>query len=287
MSVSSHWHHSLRHPVVRAAVLLLLIGAAVSGVRAAQSDPVAEGEALFQSKCIGCHSIGQGDMVGPDLQGVTTLRDPDWLVQWIMAPEDLINQNDPIALEITAQYPVQMPNLGLSQTDAENVLAYIAAQSGDGGAAAATPVPVELPPGDSARGKDLFTGQVRFTGGGPACMSCHTAAGIGALGGGELGPDLTNVIGLYGDAGLASFLGNPSTQTMSVVWRDQPLTPQEVSDLHAFLDQASMSERPTSNVLQLLGLAIVGAAVVFLLAQLAWRGRLGGVRRRMVQGSRR
>ncbi|MFN3338009.1 MAG: hypothetical protein ACK42I_10985, partial [Thermomicrobium sp.] len=55
------------------------------------------------------------------------------------------------------------------------------------GAQATTP----LPPGDPIRGKELFTGVLRFENGGPPCQACHSIGGIGALGGGQLGPDLT------------------------------------------------------------------------------------------------
>ena len=42
--------------------------------------------------------------------------------------------------------------------------------------------------GNAETGKDLFTGVVRFQNGGPPCMACHSTGGIGALGGGSLGP---------------------------------------------------------------------------------------------------
>src|SRR3989338_9184569 len=48
------------------------------------------------------------------------------------------------------------------------------------------------PAGDYATGNALFTGEKRFTNGGPPCISCHSA-GVGALGGGILGPNLTQV----------------------------------------------------------------------------------------------
>ena len=46
--------------------------------------------------------------------------------------------------------------------------------------------------GNDEAGKKLFTGETSFANGGPACMSCHNA-GVGTLGGGSLGPDLTKV----------------------------------------------------------------------------------------------
>ncbi len=41
--------------------------------------------------------------------------------------------------------------------------------------------------GDYKTGRALFSGEKRFTNGGPPCISCHSA-GVGELGGGILGP---------------------------------------------------------------------------------------------------
>lgn len=46
----------------------------------------AAGKALFQGKCAGCHTIGGGKLVGPDLKGVTTTRDHEWFERFISAP---------------------------------------------------------------------------------------------------------------------------------------------------------------------------------------------------------
>ena len=55
-----------------------------------------------------------------------------------------------------------------------------------------------LEAGDADRGKDLFTGGSRLDNGGPACASCHTAAGFQALNGPSWGPDLTDLANRYG-----------------------------------------------------------------------------------------
>ncbi len=46
--------------------------------------------------------------------------------------------------------------------------------------------------GNDEAGRKLFTGETSFSSGGPPGMSCHNV-GVGALGGGSLGPDLTKV----------------------------------------------------------------------------------------------
>lgn len=88
------------------------------------------GQALFVKTCGSCHTVGKGNRVGPDLAGVTTRRTRDWLVGYIMEPEKVRAKRDPAAMSLVAQYPaVQMPNLGLSELDIGDVLAYIDAMS--------------------------------------------------------------------------------------------------------------------------------------------------------------
>lgn len=276
-----------RRTLLRSILLAGILIASIAGVIVAQNTPASEGQAIFEQKCLGCHTIGQGPLVGPDLKDISSQRDPEWLVQWIVAPDKMIADGDATAIALTEQYPgIVMPNLGLTETEARAVLAYIDSQSG--GAAAASPVTTAIPlTGDVSRGKDYFTGNTRFSGGGPSCMACHSVSGIGALGGGQLGPDLTQSVSKYGGpAGLTAFLGNPPTQTMSVIWGSQPLTPQEQADLVAYLEQASLTARPANAIVRLSALAVVGALLFLGLMQLIWRGRLRGVRRSMVTGKR-
>lgn len=282
------WHESIVSGTRKRArlSLLLVILISVGGLpmlAMAAAPSAQEGQTLFQEKCSTCHTIGGGNLVGPDLAGVTELRDHDWLVRWISDPPGMIASGDPIATQLLGQFNnVQMPNLGLSAAQVDSVVAYLAAPGG------ATSAPVSaLPAGDPAIGKEYFIGQKRFANGGPPCMACHSVAGIGALGGGRLGPDLTASYGKWGDAGLASFVTQPATVTMSAVWTQTPLTPQEGGDLVAFIKQASVSQRPANTVVQLLVLAVVIAVALLILAKLVWRERLTGVRRKMVAGARR
>ena len=54
----------------------------------AAGDPViAAGMATFDEKCAACHTIGEGPLVGPDLAGITLVRDHEWLTAWILDPE--------------------------------------------------------------------------------------------------------------------------------------------------------------------------------------------------------
>jgi len=260
--------------IVLAAFALLPAYAA----RPAQAD---DGSAIFASKCAACHTIGKGKTVGPDLKGITTTENPEFLAKWVAAPSALIAAGDPTAVKLVKGYSLQMPDLGLSTADVTAVLAYIAQQSGGAPAsagAAAAPAPA-LPAGDAAAGRELFVGGAAFHNGGPPCMSCHSISGIGALGGGTLGPDLTDAFSKYGGAaGLASFLGSVPTPTMSAVWSKRPLTPQEIANVAAFIKEGAIAERPLDAIGQLALMAAAGVVILVLIGATYWRRRLLGVR---------
>ncbi len=239
-----------------------------------------DGKTLFTQKgCTACHTIGSGDLVGPDLAGVTDRRTQAWLVAWLTAPDKVLASRDATATELLAKYKnVPMPNLGLKPDEVAALIAYLGSGAPTGAAATTA-----LPAGDAASGKAYFVGDKRLQNGGPHCVSCHSVAGIGSLGGGNLGPDLTTSGYVQSDAAFATFIRAPSTQTMGAVWKNTPLTEQEQADLYAFLSKASVTQREPSTLLQIAILGIVGAIVWIVLAQFYWGKRLQGVRRPMIE----
>ncbi len=88
------------------------------------------GQALFLKACASCHSIGKGDLVGPDLKGLTARRDRAWLVRYMMTPSLMLAQQDPIAVALAAKYEgATMPYLGLKEPDVADLLAYVDAET--------------------------------------------------------------------------------------------------------------------------------------------------------------
>jgi protein SCO1 len=84
------------------------------------------GEYLFRTRCLGCHSIGGGDVVGPDLAGVTNRRDGTWLAHYLAEPDRVLAEGDPTAAALFASYnEIPMPNLGLNTEDVAALLAYL------------------------------------------------------------------------------------------------------------------------------------------------------------------
>ncbi len=260
---------------------VLLAGAPLLATQQAGApQPGESGKVLFQTKCVACHSLGSDRVVGPGLWGVTARRERAWLVRWIAAPTVMLSAGDSVATQLLKEYNnLPMPTLGLTEAEAAAVVAYLETRP-EPGAAPAT-APAALLVGDPVIGKGLFTGATRFQNAGPPCMACHSIAGIGALGGGALGPDLTPAHQKYGEAGLAAVLASIPFPTMQPIFTARPLTPQEQAHARAFLQQA-VASRPTRTVAQLSLLAVAGMVVLLVPMQLFWRRRLTEVRRPMV-----
>jgi protein SCO1/2 len=84
------------------------------------------GRALFVKACAACHHVGGGDHIGPDLAGVTERRSQDWLVQFIISPGKMFEAGDETALSLLERYRgLKMPELGLNETDAKDVITFL------------------------------------------------------------------------------------------------------------------------------------------------------------------
>ena len=108
--------------------------AAVNTVPANRTESVTleidKGAYLFHTRCSACHTIGNGDKVGPDLLGVTSVRERAWLSRMIMEPDKLIEEKDPIATALFKQYKeIRMPRLGLAEEDVNTVIEFMKIQT--------------------------------------------------------------------------------------------------------------------------------------------------------------
>lgn len=249
--------------------LLVIGGLLITPARAGISlQSAQEGAQLFQQFCQACHSIGQGDLVGPDLQGVTQRRDINWLVNFITQPDQVLASGDVTANTLLGQYGVPMPNLGITEGQAQSLIAYLEAPDG----AAAPPPAPPLPAGQTAAGQALFTGKTALTNGGVPCMACHSAVDVGAAGGGVLGPDLTNVNTRLGTTGLTSALQTLPFPTMQGIFNTRPLTPQEQADLLAYFQQIDKQPVVSSAMNNTLfwGIGIGGGLALFGIMLIFW-----------------
>ncbi len=256
-------------------VLGLVQGVLAQAAPAAAAAPAlqnpADGQVIFNEKCAGCHTIGKGKLIGPDLKDITKQRDPQWIKTFIADPAKMI-ATDPDAKQLAQQYTMTMPTLGLQAAEIDALVAYL---SNPGAAPAVqAPIPAAAGTGNPAAGKLLFTGQQPMTNGGTPCIACHSVTGAAPLDGGALGPDLTHVITRLGEPGVSAALKTIVFPTMLGPFQNHPLTPAEQADLVAFLRDADRQQAAvplfapgswTANALLVLGIAAGGATLLFFL----------------------
>jgi protein SCO1/2 len=93
---------------------------------------ITPGEQLYRTRCATCHTISGEEVMGalgPDLLGVTQRREREWLLNWLRAPDKMLEAKDPIALQLFEQYnQLAMPNMRLNQQEAQDLIEYIAQQ---------------------------------------------------------------------------------------------------------------------------------------------------------------
>ena len=78
----------------------------------------------FESKCLACHSIGQGDKLGPDLAGVTKSRSDAWLARWLKEPEKMLETDADAKAMLKKYNNIPMPNQSLSDKEIAGYLRY-------------------------------------------------------------------------------------------------------------------------------------------------------------------
>ena len=95
-----------------------------------------EAASYFKQNCSSCHTIGDGDKIGPDLAGLSKRRKLDWIVKFVGYPEGMIKGDvgevgyekaDAIAKKLYEQYKptIMVEFSGLDKNKIEAILIYI------------------------------------------------------------------------------------------------------------------------------------------------------------------
>lgn len=252
------------------------IGFSCAQIAQAATDPAV----IFASRCSGCHSVGRGEVVGPDLKGVTARHDRDWLYRFIASSQTVIRSRDAKAVALFERYRRQvMPDHPLSKPEIDAVLAFVEA-GGPGAGSGEIRLASAASEGEVRRGRDLFLGRQPLANGGAACIHCHAAGAADPadpVAAGTFAPDLTKVYFKYQDWGLRRVLEEPQLQLplMSDLYGRRPLTRDEAYALTAFLCRAAHGKAvpadraAPSRTAALFGFG--GSALVFW-----WTGRRRG-----------
>jgi hypothetical protein len=110
--------------------------------------------------------------------------------------------------------------------------------------------------------------------------------GLGSLGGGRLGPDLSRAFErLGGRQSMGAWLAGPPTPTMQPLFRAHPLDSSEIVPLIAFLEDAAKQggEDQSVSMLNFFFLGLGGTVIVLAAFDALWKRRFRSVRAALVE----
>jgi mono/diheme cytochrome c family protein len=104
--------------------------AAQPGGLVVDSTLATKGKKVFLARsCNGCHTVGKGDLAGPDLGGLLERRTMAWVKKWLRDPTSML-MTDATAKAMLKQYDnLRMPNLKLTNDEIDALIHYIAAET--------------------------------------------------------------------------------------------------------------------------------------------------------------
>ena len=223
----------------------------------------AEGKKLFEKNCSVCHKLGGGKLVGPELVGVTQIRDREWLVKFIHDSKALIESGDPIAVQVFEEnnkIPMQaFPNLSDSEVNA--IIDYI--DKWEPEAEKTFTVDVDKKTGfthiEVLRGERMFYGLISFENGGKtACNSCHNTVTSDTLNWNPSAADLAQSFMDANGMNIYASMAEPESDVMTKAHAEYKLTDQEVYNIAAYLsefDQKGMEKHRSFPVRRMLFIA--------------------------------
>ncbi len=87
------------------------------------------GKQNYDLKCQSCHKLTDERVVGPGWGGITTRREPVWIMNMI-TNVDVMLEKDPEAQKLLEQCLVRMPNQNVSEEDARHILEFMRQNDG-------------------------------------------------------------------------------------------------------------------------------------------------------------
>ena len=88
-----------------------------------------QGLFIFKTKCITCHKLSTEKLVGPGWKGVTQRRAPEWIMNYIINTDVMLDK-DAIAQKLVQACVTRMPNQQLTDEEARSVLEFMRKNDG-------------------------------------------------------------------------------------------------------------------------------------------------------------
>ncbi len=279
------YRHSSRNKVVKALLSVSFISSCLVAPAVADAN---SGSDLFQSKCAGCHTLGKGALVGPDLAGTKTWDDEKLsgaikrmegsvgplaanetsdLIAFLKNPPSGDAAKSTDGAQATASDSTKKPADGAQTTSSEQANAEPAKEA---------PKDELQALGSALDGEMLFDGRKAFSNGGMSCNACHVAGDKGA----GLGPDLTKISEKMNDAALLAACQQTPFKVMKAAYASHPVTKEEAASLVKYFN----SLKGTQSAHEKFPISLCGGAgslLILLLIAAGYRNRNNGVRKKL------
>lgn len=82
-----------------------------------------QGKKLFQQHCALCHKTHE-EFLGPEIKGVFERRSPEWIMNMILNPEEMVKTNK-TAKELHEKYKLPMPVPEITREEAFQIFEYM------------------------------------------------------------------------------------------------------------------------------------------------------------------
>jgi mono/diheme cytochrome c family protein len=90
---------------------------------AIDEEMVKRGEELFKTNCSACHKVDKR-FIGPSPKGIMTRRSPEWIMNMILDPQTMVEQ-DRCAMDLLVEFNgAAMANQNLTEEQARDILEY-------------------------------------------------------------------------------------------------------------------------------------------------------------------
>jgi cytochrome c551/c552 len=93
-------------------------------------EMVVKGKGIAEMKCTSCHSLEENRLVGPGWKGITTKREPAWIMNMI-TNVDMMLAEDEEAQKLLEECLVRMPNQNISVEDSRAILEFMRSNDGE------------------------------------------------------------------------------------------------------------------------------------------------------------
>jgi len=212
-----------------------------------------EAAEYFFYRCSGCHTVGQGNLSGPDLISSIQWNDKD-LAAAVKKMEKNVGPLADTSIDQIVRFLKDRDVASRIEKQRQRIEAKLRS---------------ELPPASYETGQKLFRGKKALASGGPACITCHQ---FGNEGGG-LGPDLTLLKDAVTGVVLQSSIEKSNYKIMRAIYEKQKITGEEALHLSEYLSHPDKSE---SRFAPMLSHVVMGAAAGFIIfLVLLWMVNLG------------